>query len=176
METLIITVIGSDQTLLLTQLCAFATKYNGNIEYSNMAAFGSESVLTLLISGQWNTIAKLEAALPTLEKNLGTTVLYKRMVVEKDTEAFLPYWVEVVALNHPGILQEIIEFFIEQSIPIQSLQTQVEPVKNSDARLFSFSMKILIPGDMSISEMREQFMLLCDDFNLDGMIEPEKFR
>lgn len=176
METLIITAISSDQTLLLTQLCAFATKYNGHIEYSNMAAFGSASLLTLLISGQWNTIAKLEAAVPSLEKSLGTTVLYKRMVVEKNTEAFLPYWVEVVALSHPGILQEIIEFFVEQGIPIQSLQTQIEPVENSDARLFSFSMKIMIPGDICISEMREQFMLLCDDFNLDGVIEPEKFR
>jgi glycine cleavage system transcriptional repressor len=176
METIIITAIASDQTLLLTELCAFANKYNGNIEYSNMAVFGSESSLTLLISGQWNTIAKLEAALPTLEKTLGSPILYKRSTVEKNTDALLPYLVDVVALNHPGILQEIIEFFIEQVIPIQSLQTQVEKIKNSDAHLFSLSMKILVPGDMSISEMREQFMLLCDDFNLDGVIEPEKFR
>ena len=176
METIIITAIGSDQALLLTQLCTFANKYNGNIEYSNLAAFGSESVLTLLISGQWNTIAKLEAALPTVEKSLSSPILYKRIVVEKNADALLPYLVDVVALNHPGILQEIIEFFIEQSIPIQSLQTQVETIKSSDARLFSLSMKILIPGDMSISEMREQFLLLCDDFNLDGVIEPEKFR
>ena len=176
METLIITAIASDQAVLLTQLCAFASKYNGNIEYSNMTAFGNESVLTLSISGQWNTIAKLEAAMPTLEKSLGSPVLYKRIVVEKNTDALLPYVVDVAALNHPGLLQEITEFFADQDIVIQSLQTQIETLKNSSAHLFSLTMKILIPGDLSISEMRDQFMLLCDDFNLDGVIEPEKFR
>jgi glycine cleavage system transcriptional repressor len=176
METLIITAIASDQALLLTQLCAFASKYNGNIEYSNMAAFGNESVLTLSISGQWNTIARLEAAMPTLEKSLGSPVLYKRMIVEKNTDALLPYIVNVVALNHPGLLQEITEFFAEQDIIIHSLETQIETIQNSSARLFSLTMKILIPGDLSISEMRDQFMLLCDDFNVDGAIEPEKFR
>lgn len=176
METLIISVIGSDQALMLTQLCTFTSKYNGNIEYSNMASFGNEFVLTLLVTGQWNTIAKLEAALPGLEKNLNSPILYKRVAVEKNTETFLPYIIEVIALNHPGILQEITEFFVEQNIPIASMHTQIEPIKNSDARLFSLNMKILIPGDISISEMREQFILLCDDFNLDGVMEPEKFR
>jgi glycine cleavage system transcriptional repressor len=40
--------------------------------------------------------------------------------------------------------------------------------------MFSLTMSVNIPAATQISDLRERFILFCDDLNLDAIIEPEK--
>jgi glycine cleavage system regulatory protein len=77
-------------------------------------------------------------------------------------------------MNRPGIIHEISNFIIQQSVHIEDLQTNTYVATLSGSSLFVLNMRVGIPIDRSIAEFREQFLLLLDDLNLDGILEPER--
>jgi glycine cleavage system transcriptional repressor len=40
--------------------------------------------------------------------------------------------------------------------------------------MFSLAMRILIPADIQLSDLREQFVAMCDTLNVDAYLEPER--
>ena len=113
-QYLVFSVLGSDRPGLVNQISQEITRQGGNIIDTRMAVLGGELALIMLISGSWDSIAKLENLLPALIKQLGLTSLLKRTALKNRTLKALPYQVQVVALDHPGIVAEIAGFFSER--------------------------------------------------------------
>lgn len=174
MEYLVFTALGPNKPEIISQISLLAAKNDCNIEQSRITAMGSEIAAMILISGNWNTIAKMEAGLASLEKELNLAISIKRTKPQAMAEEMLPYEVQVVALDHPGITYEVTSFFARQNIIIYDLQTSTYTSRSTGSSMFSLDMRVGIPGDLSLADMREQFLLMCDDLNLDGSIEPEK--
>ena len=128
----------------------------------------------MLLSGSWNSIAKVEDALNMLEKKLGLLIQLKRTELPKNKSNLMPYGIQVVALDYPGIIKEISTFFSEQSINIENLQTDSYKAPHTAAPMLVLNMTVNIPISMHIADLRERFTLFCDDLNLDATMEPLK--
>lgn len=139
-----------------------------------MTVLGGEFAILLLIEGPWNTLAKLESAVPELQEDLGLTIICKRTEGKVRSSNLLPYMVEVVSMDHPGIVNQLAEFFSERDINIEDMVTNSYSAAHTGTPMFSVHMSVGIPSEIHIAALREEFMDYCDALNLDAVIEPIK--
>lgn len=171
---LVIAAIGDDQRGVVQKIASSIEDSGCNIESSRMLVMGDAFAQVMMISGMWNNLAKAETALAALEKKLGLTITVRRTEDRTVDGQFMPYSVEVVALDHPGIVSELAQFFTVRSINIQDMVTGTYHAPHTATPMFSTSMLIEVPGDSHIAALREEFLDFCDANNLDGVIEPYK--
>ncbi|MCW8889005.1 MAG: glycine cleavage system protein R [Gammaproteobacteria bacterium] len=171
---LVLSAIGSDRPGLVDQLTRAIQESNGNILDSRMTVLGGEFAILMLIEGGWDTIARLEETLPTLQESMGLTILTRRTETKPATEPVLPYMVSVVALDHPGIVNQLSSFFSNRQINIQSLETDSYHAAHTGTPMFSVNMNVQIPAEHSIVQLRTEFFEFCDGLNLDAILEPLK--
>jgi len=171
---LVLSALGEDRLGIVNTLSKTILEHGCNIEDSRMAVLGGEFAATLLVQGKWNTLAKIENALPELERQLGMTIIAKR-TGERTTEAnLLPYAVDVISMDHPGIVNNLAKFFSEHGIDIEDLTTSTYASAHTGTPMFAVHIIISIPTDMHIAGLREEFTGYCDGLNLDAVLEPLK--
>lgn len=173
MEYLVINALGKDQKVIVRELIHLASKFQCNIKDSRMTTLGSHLGIVMMVGGNWSAISKLEAALKSLKKD-NLWLEAERTEVPKITQNFLPYLVQVVALDSPGIIYEICEFFNLSNIKINELQSNPFAATYTGTAMVTVTLSISVPAEINLSELRENFMLLCDELNIDGIMEPEK--
>jgi glycine cleavage system transcriptional repressor len=171
---LVISALCSDRPGIVEEISRVILDSGCNIEDSRMTVLGGEFAVLVLVSGNWNSIAKLEGSLPALQSKLDLVLLSKRTKRREPEGNLLPYAVEVVTMDHPGIVHEIANFFASRNINIEDLYTDSYRAAHTGTPMFNLSMRVNIPADVSIAGLRDDFMDFCDDLNLDAVIEPVK--
>ncbi len=171
---LVISALGKDRPGIVKSLSKKILDGGCNINDSRMTVLGGEFAILLLVEGQWNTLAKLENALPELQTELGLTIIGKRTEKRSQSSNLLPYMVEVVAMDHPGIVNKLAEFFSERNINIEDLMTASYAAAHTGTPMFSVHLSVGIPSDIHLAALRDEFMDYCDALNLDAVIEPIK--
>jgi len=99
MEYLTIAFIARDQNTALTNLIHLTAKTQCYIEESRLSTLGADFAGIMRVAGNWNAIAKLEAAIATLKETPGLILETKRTTILKQEGDFLPYLTQVVALD-----------------------------------------------------------------------------
>lgn len=171
---LVIAAIGKDMPGAVSELSKAISDDGCTISDSRMAVLGSDLAVILMISGPWNGIAKIESALPGLQDRLGMTIITKRTERRATQNNMLPYMVEVVAMDQPGIIYQLADFFARRTINIEDLYTGSYAAAHSGTLMCSLNMTVNVPADIQIAGLREQFADFCDELNLDGVLEPLK--
>lgn len=171
---LVISAIGTDRAGIVSELSQLIFNAGGNIEDSRMSILGGEFAIIMMVSGAWNNIAKLEDSLPLAQEKLGLIISTRRTEARKLTRDEIPYSIEVVSLDHPGIVQQIAGFFSKRNINIHDMYTTSHRAAHTGSPMFTLSMTIELPAGTHISSLREQFMEFCDQLNVDAIMEPIK--
>ncbi|QIK37923.1 glycine cleavage system protein R [Caldichromatium japonicum] len=171
---LVISALGEDRPGIVSQLSKLILDQGCNIEDSRMTVLGGEFAAMLLVEGKWNMLAKIENALPEIERQLGLTIVCKRTGERASGHNLLPYAVDVVAMDHPGIINQLASFFAERDINIEDLSTTTYAAAHTGTPMFAVHMTVGIPADIHIAALREDFMDYCDALNLDAVLEPVK--
>ncbi len=173
-DYLVITASGEDKVGLVDQLSSKITESGCNIEESRMAVLGGQFALIMLLSGPWNALSKLEGQMGLLGDQLGLTIIHKRTQKRDRTKPVIPYTVDVVAMDHPGIVRNLSAFFSKNGINIEELQTDTYPAPHTGTPMFSVTMTVGIHADVHIPTLRGNFLDYCDDLNLDASFEPAR--
>jgi len=168
---LVISSIGTDKPGIVNELAKACSSNSCNIIDSRMTILGGEFAVIMMVSGAWDAIAKLENVLQGISKQLELTTTVKH-TQQRPSSSSLAYSVNVVALDNPGIVHEIAQFFSAQSINIDELQTGTYSAPHTGSQMFNLTMSIRLSADTHIASLREAFMEFCDDLNLDAIIEP----
>lgn len=171
---LVISVVGQDRPGIVRELSHVIAEQGCNIEDSRMAVLGGEFAAIILVEGRWNTLAKIENALPELSRSLDLTLFAKRTGPRPTDRSLLPYAVEAVSMDHPGIVHSLADFFAARDINIEEMATHAYPAPHTGTPMFSVHMTVGIPAGTHIAGLREEFMDTCDAMNLDAVLEPFK--
>lgn len=174
MKYLVVSILGPDQPGSLNELLKAIASSGCNVMDSRVRILGQELTATLLISGSWNEIAKLEATLPAVSSKLDLGMQMRRTESRTFEEKLLPYNIYISTLDSPGIIAKITQFFTGERIAINELYTDAYLAPYTNAPMVTVTMSISVPAKMLIADLREQFMLFCDDHNLDVIMEPQK--
>ena len=171
---LVLTALGKDRSGIVDQLSSTILDYGCNIVDSRMTVLGGEFAIILMLAGKWNELAKLEDSLPDLRKRLDLVINAKRTEPNKSRENQMPYSVEVISVDHPGIVHDIAGFFSTREINIHELNTSRYAAAHTGTPMFAITMMIDIPASTRIATLREEFLDFCDDLNMDAVLEPIK--
>lgn len=171
---LVITALGQDRPGIVNELSKVIVDSGCNIEDSRMTVLGGEFAVILLVSGKWNELAKLENSLPGVGRKLNLLMNSKRTEPPRPRANLLPYAVEVVALDHPGIVNQLANFFSRREINIRDMATASYAAAHTGTPMFSVHMTVDVPAGTHIAHLRDEFMDFCDQLNLDAIMEPVK--
>ncbi len=171
---LVISALGKDRAGIIDQLSKTILEDGGNIVDSRMTVLGGEFAILLMVEGNWNSLAKLEAAMPDLEQRLGLTIISKRTEQRPAASNLLPYAVDVVSMDHPGIVHHLASFFSQRNINIEDMSTTSYAAAHTGTPMFAVHMSVGIPSNQHIAALRDEFMDFCDSMNLDAVLEPIK--
>lgn len=173
-QLVVISAVGGDRSGVVHDLTRAVLDCGGNIVDSRMSALGSEFAMLLLVSGSWHTLARLESELKKVEEQAGLSVTMRRTEARQPRADMLPYAIDVVCLDQPGIVYNLASFFASREIDIAELSTRSYSAAHTGAPMFSVQMTVNIPGNLQISVLRDEFMDFCDHLNLDAIMEPVK--
>jgi glycine cleavage system transcriptional repressor len=146
-----------------------------NLVDARLATVGRDVSVLALALGSWDAVAKLESGLARLEREDGIRLVWYRTGAKNLQSNLLPYIVEVVAADKPGILFQLADFFDRQGISIESLHSSRYRAMQTGADMFSAQITIGIPASMHIAALRDDFLEFCDHLNLDAIMDPMKF-
>ena len=168
------TALGKDRPGIVNQVSKAILDAGCNLEDSRMTVLGGEFALILMTSGHWGAITRLERQLPALEQKLELTIQAKHTEPRSAVQDMVPYTVDVVAIDHPGIVHEIADFFASREINIEEMSTWTYPAAHTGTPMFSLNMTVSIPANVHIGQLRDEFTNFCDNLNLDATIEPTR--
>ena len=146
-----------------------------NLVDARLSTVGRDVSVTALALGSWDAVAKLEAMLARLDREEGMKLVWYRTGPKAMQSNLLPYIVEVIAADKPGILFQLADFFDRQGITIESLHSSRYQAMQTGADMFSAQITIGVPADMHIAALRDDFLEFCDHLNLDAIMDPMKF-
>ena len=173
-DQLVLSALGEDRPGIVDELSHCVMDCGCNILDSRMVVLGGNFALLLQVNGNWNTLAKLEGQLQGLGERLKLAITARRSSVPTAGTDLLPYAVEVIALDQPGIVHNLARFFSSRKINIQEMVTGSYAAAHTGTPMFSVHMTISISPNTRISDLREDFAAFCDNLNLDAVIEPAK--
>lgn len=175
MESLIvISALGSDRPGIVQALSGAVLARQGNILDSRMTVLGGEFAVLMLVSGDEANLAALESATGELEQELDLTITVRRTRERTAAAGALAYQVEVVAMDNPGIVHDIADFFSGRGINIDDLTTGTYAAPHTGTRMFSLHMALSIPSQESVASLKDAFLDFCDSRNLDASMTPNR--
>lgn len=169
-QQLVITALGADRPGIVNELSDAIYSNQLNIEDSRMSVLGGEFAILLLLSGTTQAVDDFVAKCPQIEDSLQMKLTAKTTKAQTESDSLIPYDVDVVAIDNPGIVHNLASFFSSRQINIMDLETDRYAAPHTGTSMFSLHMTIDVPADISIAELREDFMTTCDDLNLDATL------
>lgn len=174
LKYMVLSALGEDRLGIVRTLSEMISNEDCSIHDSRMSVMGGHFAVVLLVSGPWNKLARLEAQLPEIEKRLDVKIMADYTEPKAAQPTMVPYSVEVISIDHPGIVYNLASFFYARDINIESMNTVTYVAPHSSALMFALEMVINIDALTSIADVRDDFLDYCDELNLDAHIDPCK--
>ncbi len=173
---LIICAAGDHQGKVFSELLGLIKECSCNIQESRMSMMGGHCMGLLVVQGNWNHVAKLENLLSAYQQRTGFHVYYKRLGGEGGSgkEDALLYVTEAVAKDQPGILGDLVDFFVSQGVGIQDLRSSCYQVPYVKSAVSTIHMLLKIPNDISVITLRDDYLEYCEKLYVDAILEPVK--
>ena len=146
-----------------------------NLADARLSTVGRDVSVLALAMGSWDAVAKLESGLGRLEREDGLRLVWYRTELKPVESDLLPYMVEVIAADKPGILFQLADFLDRQGVTIENLHCSRYRAMQTGADMFSAQLTVGIPSSMHIAALRDDFLEFCDHLNLDAILDPMKF-
>jgi len=173
-QYMVLSMIGPDKGGIVNNLATLADETGCFFADSRITVLGKEFAAVILLYGPWAAIAKLENNLPAFAENNELNIETRRTQMPELEGNAMPYMVHVIAIENPHLVPMITNFFHEHEINTVELTTHRYRAQLTGAPMFSIMMTIHIPPDVKIADLRENFIIFCEDNNLDAILEPEK--
>lgn len=173
-ESLILTAVGPDQVGLVEKISQFIVHHGCNIEDSKMAVFYGEFAVIILITGESRRLVNIADAFAELERQTGLTIYTKTPSSRKAPASLLPYRLTASCMDHPGIVHRLSEVLSVMGVNIESLETKTYPAPVSGTPIFSLEADLSVPAKTNINLLRERFVQIQKDENIDIELSPAK--
>ena len=146
-----------------------------NLVDARLTTVGRDVSVAALATGSWDAVAKLESMIERLGRDESLRIVHYRTGPKPMLSNLIPYVVEVVAADKPGILFQLADFFDKQGITVENLHSSRYKAMQTGAEMFTAQITIGVPADMHIAALRDDFLEFCDHLNLDAIMDPMKF-
>jgi glycine cleavage system transcriptional repressor len=170
----VLTAVGGDRPGLVERISGLIHASGANLEDSRMAILGGEFALILLLSGPASAIADVEARVGGLAKELELELWLRPTRARTAAQDYLPYRLRVSGVDRPGIVAQVSALLAQRRINVAALDSRVTFAPLSGTPLFQLQARLQVPSDLGLSTVRTALLQLCDDENLDFVLEGDE--
>jgi glycine cleavage system transcriptional repressor len=173
-QYLVLSAVGHDRPGIVEAISQFVLEYGCNIEGSRMAILGGEFALIVLVSGDRDKIATLQAEAGEFGQQSELTVVTKATTAPADRSAkgFRRYTVHAMGLDHEGIVHEIARSLAAQGVNIEALECTAVSAPHTGAPQFVLDMTVESPPQLGEGQLREKLVAACEAVNVDVELKP----
>lgn len=173
MHEYVVTAVGQDRPGLVDRLTGCLLDVGCNVADSRMVNLRGQFALILLAEVPEHALNKVENALQEVGSETGLKVsLATQQGSRSPQRAGLPFMLKAYAMDQPGLVHRITHLLHQKQVNIEELQTKLEAGSYTGTPLFTLTMRITVPADQQVKELRNSLEELCDslncDFDLDG--------
>jgi glycine cleavage system transcriptional repressor len=164
----ILFLVGKDRPGIVDDVSSFLFERGANIEDSHMAAMGGRFTIMTLFSCSSEQLEIITSELDHLQSFGFEVSLHEADdpgIVPQ--QAGLPLKLEVVSMDHPGIVQKVVSILHRHNVNISNLDTQITSAPLSGAPLFDLILEASVPAGESIVNVKEELQQLAAEMNLD---------
>jgi glycine cleavage system transcriptional repressor len=86
----------------------------------------------------------------------------------------IPYTLETISVEKKDLLHELATFLVSRGIVIDEITASLHPAMLFNNPVFSTRFTLLVPPEVRILSLREEFLDFCDGLNIDAILEPIK--
>lgn len=171
-QYLLVSIFFDKSISALAPLSKLISQHHSIIRKSQLLTLGDKQGLQMQINGPWHEIVKLENELNKFAKKSKCNIILDRANKIAAPKKTILYSIEFNASENTDTLDEITGFFAEQNIHIYEMNLAPYVTNPLSYNMQHLQMYILIPESYSIPELREDFVNLCDELNIDAYLEP----
>lgn len=175
---LAITVLGNKTEGLITEMLAAISACNCSIVEFRTSNLTEITSIYALIDGNWNHIAKLEGLLDAARQRFKVLVSLMRPDEQasagSENPIGVPYTLETISMEKKDLLNELTTFLLSRGIVIDEINASLHPAMLFSNPVFSTRFTLLVPPNVRILSLREEFLDFCDSLNIDAILEPIK--
>lgn len=167
MARLVLTTIGDDQAGLVDALSEVIADHGGNWEESHMAQLGGKFAGIVLLSVPGDSVDALVRDLEPLREQGLLDVTAVRAESTVDAPAVTRLTMQLVGLDHPGIVHDISHALASHDVSIASLETRTSAAPMSGGTLFTAEAILDVPEEVSIQSVTDVLEALAHQLMVD---------
>lgn len=174
---LAITVLGQRTEEFIAELLSVICSCQCNVLEFHTANLTDITSVYALVDGKWNHVAKLEGILDTFRLRFQLQINLFRPSdsgASSSNMKGVPYALETVSVEKKELLFEVVAFLLAHGIVIDEVSASLHPAALFNHKIFSTRFTILVPPEVRILSLREEFLDFCDNLNVDAVLEPIK--
>ena len=171
---LAITVLGNNETNCISDILPAIRESRCSILEIRSSRLAQTYAAYLMIQGNWNQIAKFESALEAIQKKTEVKIHSFRPDEKEKTRDFVPYSLETLSVDRDNVIEAITHFICKRDIEIEEITGSSYQAPYIQTDLFSTRFIILVPPEIRLLSLREEFLDFCDQLNIDAILEPIK--
>lgn len=171
---LAITVLGHNRHYFIAEILSAIRDCKCSIIEIRYSRLEQADASYLLIQGNWNQIAKFESLMDALQKRLEVKIQLLRPERDHKEKDFLPYSLETLSVDRDNIIESVLSFLTARGIEIEEASGSCYQAPYISTSVFATKFIVLIPPDVRLLPLREEFLDFCDQLNIDAILEPIK--
>ncbi len=172
-QYMVLTAVGADRPGLVERISKLIHGASANLEDSRMAILGGEFALILLFTGEDSALRRVEAGTRELATELGLTISLRPTAATPKALDYLPYRLRVSGVDRPGIVAMVSSLLAGRKVNVAALDSHLGFAPLSGTPLFQFQARLQVPSQLALASLRADLGRLCDEENLDFILETE---
>lgn len=171
---LTITAVGKIHAHFIAEILPIVRDCKCSVVEIRSSRLGQSTASYLLIQGNWNQIAKVESTLDLIQKRMEIKIHMLRTEAREKDKDSVPYTLETISLDKESIIESITSFLLSRDIEIEEITGSSYLAPYAQTPVFSTKLVILVPPQLHLLSLREEFLDFCDHLNIDVILEPIK--
>ena len=171
----VLTAVGKDQTGIVAAVTGVLFELGYNLEASSMTLLQGEFAMIMILSVPGNDSLKImKSKLQDLEKEMGLMFQVKELSEEESLavvpENANPYTLNVVGVDHPGIVHNITKLLAARGINITNVDTQII-CKEEQAPVYVMLLDLDVPVSIKEEDLHNELDVLSKELKVDITLE-----
>ncbi len=171
MEYSVISVVGPDSIGIMETIAAAAAEIGANIEETRASILGGEFAVIMLVSGNEGVGAALNTSLPKALAGRGMTISVRPTTLPGHA-AGIPYMIESLSLDTPGIVRAVTQALLAQAINIENLECTVASAPLSGSPMFKMRIAVNITPGTKLALLKSELARVAEAHDLDISVRP----
>ena len=170
MTDLVLVLIGPDRPGLVEAVADYVAGHGGNWLESRLARLAGQFAGVLRIEVPADRVPALETALRELASQGLQVVVHGG--TPPSAEGRQNMELEVVGLDHPGIVRDIARVLARRGVNIEELTTDRQPAPHGGGLLFTARAHLHVPVTVGADRLREDLETIAHDLMVDLTLLP----